>query len=171
MPAVQDDSQRDRRTAKRILAIGLPLVVIAATGVGYAYWTSGGSGTGSAATANPGNTLSVTQTSTVSGLVPGGAAQPITVRVTNAASASNPVHVNQVVASFTVTPSGTNTCAASNYDLAGATMTTTSPAAASHDVAPGGTLDFVGATLALTETGGNQDGCKGATVNLSYLAS
>src|SRR3954451_10958400 len=83
MPAVQDDSQRNRRTAKRILAIGLPLVVIAGTGIGYAYWTSTGSGTGTAAAgATPTAQLSVT----IPDLVPGSSVTGLVVSATNTSS-------------------------------------------------------------------------------------
>jgi hypothetical protein len=95
MPATNDDSQRNRRTAKRILAIGLPLVVIAGTGIGYAYFTGGtGTGTGSA-TAGSTVTWSVTgtggagtnpSTPATSFLYPGGATVPLTYRIVNTGS-------------------------------------------------------------------------------------
>lgn len=167
MPAVQDDSKRDRRTAKRILAIGLPLVVIAGTGIGYAFWTSNGTGTGSASTA-AGSTVTVAQLGTVSGLAPGVAAQSISARVTNPASATGTVHLTKVnVTIDTITGAGTGGCLPGDYTIASPDMTTTTP-----DVAPGGTADFTGATIVFANsTTANQDGCKGATVNLKFAAS
>src|SRR5690349_11118741 len=79
----EDESSRNKRTAKRILAIGLPFVLLTGVGIGYAYWTSAGAGAGTA-TAAPGVT-NAGLSAVVSGLVPGGTVTvPVTVSNPNA---------------------------------------------------------------------------------------
>jgi hypothetical protein len=48
MSQSQDETKRNLRTSKRILAVGLPLVIIVGAGIGYANWNQTGSGSGSA---------------------------------------------------------------------------------------------------------------------------
>ena len=76
----------DRRWKKA--ALTAVLLGIAATG--YAYWTSGGTGSGSATT---GTTTGITiiQTSTITGLYPGGPAQALSGNFTN--TNSGPIKV------------------------------------------------------------------------------
>lgn len=155
------------KVSKRILAVGLPLVVVAASGAAYAYWTSNGTGTGTATT---GTTLALTVAGATAptDLAPGVAAGPVTVTVTNPGSSS--VKVSQVVASIASVSKAAGApaggCTASDYTLSGATMTT-----GAAELAPGASTTFSGASLGFNNTGSNQDGCKGATVNLSYTAS
>jgi len=40
-----------------------------------------------------------------------------------------------------------------------------------QDIAAGATVTFSGATIQFNNKASNQDGCKGATVNLAYAAS
>src|SRR3954471_4421377 len=46
-------SQLMHKNTKRIASIGLPLAVVATTGIAFAAWTSGGSGTGTATSGTP----------------------------------------------------------------------------------------------------------------------
>lgn len=155
------------KTPQRILAIGLPLVVVAATGVGYAYWTSAGSGTGSASTAAGAATLVLEQVAAPTDLAPGTPAGAVSVEVTNPTGAASSVKVSQVVATFTVAALEGMSCEVTDYELLNGTMTT-----GATELAPGTSTTFTGATLAFkNSTTLNQDGCKGATVNLSYAAS
>ena len=68
-----------RRPAKKSIAIfSAAVLAIAGTGIAFAYWTSTGSGEGTAATGDAVTNLTIVQTSTVTDLRPGGAAQPLT---------------------------------------------------------------------------------------------
>lgn len=154
------------KTSKRILAIGLPLVVVAATGVGYAYWTSGGTATGTAATASEATELVLEQVAAPTNLAPGIAAGAVSVKVTNPADAASSAQVSKVVATYTVVPLDGKSCGDANYALLGAEMTE-----GAAELAPGESTTFTGATLGFANSAANQDGCKGATVNLSYTAS
>ena len=69
------------RTSKRLLAIGLPLTVMAVTGVAVAAWTSTGSGSGTAQSTTSVNSA-VSGTAHPADLFPG-ATKSVTVTITN----------------------------------------------------------------------------------------
>lgn len=160
-----------RSVSKQILAIGLPTVTVAASGMAIAYWTGGGgSGSGNATTATAGSTtLAVSQASAPATLAPGVAAGAITVTVSNPGSAS--VYAAQVVVTIdSVTkasgaPAGT--CDSTDYALTGNTTMTVGAA----NLAPSASTTFSGASLGFNDKATNQDACKGATVTLGYVAS
>jgi hypothetical protein len=162
-------SNRTRKLSNRTMAtVAAVLLLLAGAGVAFAYWTAGGTGTGSATTGT-GSDITANQTSVVAGLAPGGAAQDISGNFTNGTGAA--VHVNTVTVSIgTVTkasgaPAGT--CTAADYTLANAVSTVDA------DVATGtggswGTTDTP--TIAFNnDPAANQDGCKGATVALDFV--
>lgn len=152
------------RVSKQILAVGVPFAVVAASGVAIAYWTNNGTGTGTATTANP-VTLTVAQKTAPTGMGPGVAAGPIEVTVSNPGTSS--ITVNQVVASIASVTDGVGACSATDYTLTGGTMIT-----GAATLAAGASTTFSGATLGFANSDTvNQDGCKGANVNLSYTAS
>lgn len=140
---------------------------VALSGVAYAYWSAGGSGTGSADT---GTNVPITavQTSTVSAMAPGIAAQTLTGNFTN--TNAGPVYVSTVTASIaSVTKGGSPVagCDATDYALANAVMTVNAEV-------PAGTAtgSWTGATIAFNNKSlVNQDACKNATVALSYAIS
>lgn len=149
---------------RKKLAVGAAVAVVAiGGGTAYAYWSTSGSGTGSASTSAGAADLTVAQTSTITNLAPGVAAQGISGTVTN--NAANSAYVTKVVASIASVTGGAGTCDASDYTLANPQMNIGS------DVPSHGTVSFSGATLAFNNKATNQDGCKGATVNLAYAAS
>ncbi len=157
---------RRLKKSKKIALISA--AVVAGTSVAaFAYWTAGGSGTGSATTGTV-VPLTAVQTSTVSAMAPGLAAQTLTGNFTN--PNDGPVYVATVTASISsVTQAGLPAvgCDAGDYTLANAIMTVGAevPAGAAKGA-------WTGATLAFNNKAGtNQDACKGATVNLAYSIS
>jgi hypothetical protein len=113
--------------------------------------------------------LTVNQTAAPTNLGPGVTAGAITATVTNGGSSL--VQVNQVVVSIqsvTKAVGVSGTCDATDYTLSSATMTN-----GAGEVAGSATSgSFSGATLAFNDKPStNQDACKGATVNLHYVAS
>jgi hypothetical protein len=136
--------------------------VIAVSGVAYAFWTATGSGAGTVQAGTP-STLTVNQTSTITGLYPGGPAQALSGNFDNPNAYS--VYVTSVTASVSSISGNPGTCATTNFVVAG---TSNVPG-----LVPAGTGKgaWSGLTVQLVETGSNQDGCKGATVHLAYLAS
>jgi hypothetical protein len=157
-----------RKPSNRVTAtLAAVLILVAGAGVAFAYWTAGGSGTGSATTAT-GSDITANQTSVVAGLAPGGAAQDISGDFTNNTGAA--VHVNTVTVSIGTVTKATDApaggCTAADYTLANAVSTVDA------DV-PTGTSGSWGTTDTPTiafnnDPATNQDGCKGATVALDF---
>jgi ABC-type glycerol-3-phosphate transport system substrate-binding protein len=154
-----------RKLNRKTLAIGAVLLLAAAGA--YAYWTSGGTGSGSAATGTT-TGITVTQTTTPTGLVPGGPTKPLAGKFNN--TNDGPVRVNQVNATISSVTgpniTGPNPCTAADYQLNGF------PVTVGVDV-PSGTAvgDWSGASIQMLNTASNQDGCKGATVNIAYTSN
>ena len=152
-------------TKKKKIAILVTALVVLIGGAAFAYWTAGGSGTG---TADTGSNVPITvvQTSTISAMGPGDTAQTLSGTFTN--TNSGPVYVGTVTASISSVTKAVNapagTCAAGDYTLANPIMTVNAevPAGASQGSWSGATIKFNNKTAV------NQDACKGATVNLAY---
>lgn len=168
MSQPQTESQRNRRTAKRILAIFLPFVIVAGVGIGYAYWTTGGAGSGSATAAGSVSDVTLAPTSPVSGLIPG---TSVTVPVT----ATNP-NAQTSVAVATLTAG-----AVSSPDLAcdavvknaKALVTASATSPSSAVVVPaGGSASFGSVTIAMPDSlTVNQSPCKGKVISVALTAS
>ncbi len=151
------------KKSKAVVA-GVSMLGLVGTGTAYAYWSTSGSGTGSASTSAGVSNLEIKQTSTISNMYPGDGAQSIAGTVKNLAAQS--AYVTAVTASIaSVTPVGTGTCDATDYTLASPVM------AVGSDLATSATASFTGASLKFNNKTTNQDGCKGATVNMAYAAS
>ena len=148
---------------KAVVAAGAVLLVAAAGA--YAYWTTTGSGTGSAA---DGTTVAITvnQTSVITGLYPGGPAAALSGNFDN----TNPgaVRVGTVTASLVdVTGSvGTPACTIADFQQ-------NNPAASvnAEIVSGNGVGAWSGPSVQLLNSGTNQDACKNASVNLSYTSN
>ena len=152
------------RHKKRTVLIALLLVAVTG-GIAFAYWTAGGSGTGTATTGTATN-LTVVQTSTVAGMRPGDSAQTLSGNFNN--GNSGPVFVGSVTASISSVvkaagaPAGT--CDATDYTLANAVMSVGAEVPAGTGVG-----SWTGATIKFNnKPTTNQDACQGATVNLAY---
>lgn len=124
---------------KRFLAVGLPLTVVAATGIAVAQWTASGSGTGRAQAGQPvaPTSISVADATVSDVLTPGNTGDvlfqlhnsndyPIDVTVTKPAGAAAAVLPANCVVSYTI-PASTVVHVDANSDSA----LTTLPAAAS----------------------------------------
>jgi hypothetical protein len=149
---------------KKAVAIALTgAVVVGASIAAYAYWTAGGSGTGTAATGTF-TALTAVQTSTITDLHPGDSAQTLSGTFTN--PNDGPVYVTSITASIaSVTKAGgapAGTCDATDYTLANATMSI------GAEVLADDSSTWSGATITFNNKVTNQDACKGATVNLAY---
>lgn len=149
---------------RKKLAIGAAVAVVAiGGGTAYAYWSTSGSGTGSASTSAGAANLTLTQTSVISNLAPGSGSQTITGSVKN--NATNNAYVTKVTVSIASVDGGAGSCDATDYTLTSPDM------AVGQDLASGASATFTGAQLSFNNKATNQDGCKGATVHLSYAAS
>lgn len=149
---------RIRRGSRKTTVIA-SFLVLAVAGAAFAYWTAGGTGTGTAPT---GTTLALTanQTTVLTPMYPGDTAQTISGTFTN--PNTGPTYVTSVTAAITGVSGGAGACSAADYTLASPVM------AVGSEVAVGTGGSWTGATIKFNNTGANQDGCKGATVALGY---
>ena len=146
------------RKAKLVVAGAVALTAVGG-GVAFAYWSTTGSGTGTGSTSTGASSLVVSQTSAPTDLAPGVAAEGISGTVKN--TATNNAYVHTVTVSI-ASVTATGTCDATDYTLSNPTVTINT------DLTPGQTVPFSGPTLGFNDKATNQDGCKGATVNLAY---
>jgi hypothetical protein len=158
-----------RKPTKKTTAIMIAAVtVLAGGGAAFAYWTAGGSGTGTGATAASSANVTVVQTSVVTAMQPGDAAQTLTGKFNN--PNTGPAYVGTVTASIaSVDKAGgaaAGTCDATDYTLANAAMTVNAEVPAGSNVG-----NWTGATIKFNNKVTNQNQCKGATVNLAYAVS
>ncbi|WP_148614074.1 hypothetical protein [Nocardioides rubriscoriae] len=154
---------RRRRRVAVLTAVG----VVAAAGGAYAYWTAGGTGSGTVTTGT--NTaVTVNQSTVITNLAPGVAAQTLSGTFDN--PNSGPVYVGSVtITGLTVSKAGgaaAGTCDATDYTVGGTAVV--------NAEVPAGTAQgaWSGLTIAFNnKAGSNQDQCKGATVAIAYAAS
>ena len=153
-----------RGTKRAKIAVGTATVVLVGGGVAFAYWTAGGSGTGTASTDDVAG-LTAVQTSTITGMRPGDSAQLLAGNFDN--PNSGPIYVTSVTASISAVTKAdgvSGTCDSTDYVLANPTM-------AVNDNVPAGNAQgsWSGATIKFNNKADiNQDACKGATVTISY---
>jgi len=153
------------KKSKKILVVAAIIGLVSAGGA-YAYWTNSGTGTGTAATGTN-VPVTVNQTSTITGLYPGQAAQTLSGDFTNP-NAGN-TYVTAVTATgYTIDATHVTagcTVAGAHYTLGG-----TAPVGA--DVITGANKgSWTGLTIRMNNLGTNQDFCKGATVTVTYASS
>ena len=155
------DEKKNKKRGLKIVALTAGLALIG--GVAFAYWTQGGTGTGSATT---GTTVPITvnQTTTVTGLAPGATAVPLTGTFSNTNAAT--VKVTGLTAAVTGVSPATG-CSPSDYVIGG-----TAAIGNGGDV-PNGTNvgSWSGLTVAFkNDPAVNQNGCKNATITITYTA-
>lgn len=155
---------------KAVVAIGV-LGVTMTAGAAFAYWSTDGSGTGTAI-AGTSAPVTISQTEPISGLRPDGPASAIKFKINN--PSSGPQFVNYMNISVDSVVGGTDTnfpaCSASDFFIVQA-GTTTDPGKIAQNVAPGDTLfETSGAAISMVNKVTNQDNCKGAQVNLKFTA-
>jgi hypothetical protein len=147
-------------TKKRALVALGCTCALTVVGVAFAYFTSTGSGTG---TATVGSSSAVTLHATISPNLFPGSSSPVALTVDNPSSGSERVGTVSL-ASITV-DAGHSTC---STVITGGNPDFTMPAVVvNHTFAPGnGQTVTPSGTLAMNETGVNQDACQGATLTL-----
>jgi hypothetical protein len=155
-----------RKFSKRKIAATIAITAILVGGGGaaaIAYWTAGGTGSGTATTGTSSG-INVTQSTTVSGLGPGVAAQTLGGTFTS----SNPgkVYVTTVAPAITAIKTAAGVvitgCSASDYTLTNASI--------GAEVGTGDT--WTGATIAFNDKPTTlQDACKNAVLTITYTVS
>lgn len=148
-----------RFTRKKYLVAGTAAAVIASGGIAFAYWTSTGSGNGSATTGTSTAWDVAVDDVNLADLTPDGPSDTIGFTVTNPGSGV------QNLASTVASVTGTSNpgCTADDFSVSATSITYGS-------VAAGGSVSG-SFTVKLVDTGVNQDACKGVTVDLKVDAS
>jgi hypothetical protein len=157
-----------RKISKRKVAATIAITAILIGGGGaaaIAYWSAGGTGSGSATTGTSAN-ITVNETVPTANLTPGGTTVALSGTFTN--TNSGPVTITSVTA--TITGTSNPSCLASDYSLSNGGVATVPSGATSI---PTGTNvgAWSGLTLAMANTALDQNACKGATVNVTYAAN
>lgn len=157
-----------RMNKKRGATVAGLIALVAAAGA-LAYWTTGGSGSGSAGVASGQENLTVHQTTSLTPMYPGDSAQTISGNFDNPNSGPSYVATVTVsIASVTKAQGAVaGTCDSSDFTLAGAVMTVGAevPTGNAKGSWSGATIKFNNKPTT------NQDACKGATVALSYAVA
>jgi hypothetical protein len=157
---------------KKVVAIGLAAgITLGAAGAAFAYFTSSGSGPGSASVGTS-NTVTISQTGSVTGLVPGGAAQPVAYSFTN--TLGNGAQNFGLVSLTDISVSGG--LDPTNCNLALADIQQNTSASVIGTVNDGATFDSSSNTatqpsIQMLDTGTNQNACQGATVSFTITAA
>lgn len=174
----------------KVVVAGVSAATLAMSGVAYAYWTTSGSGTGSATTSSGSAAqLKVHQTSapTANQLAPGQPGSTLAGTVENLTASPNGVSyaLKAVKIDLDVTKASgaaSGTCDANDYKIvspnqqaaysvtAGVGTVTTNIKAdgSAYELTAGQDAAGWTSTLSFVNSAANQDQCKGATVNLTY---
>jgi hypothetical protein len=136
------------------------IVALGATGAAFAYFTSSGSGTGTAAV---GSSSAVTLNATISSNLYPGSSSPVSLTVDNPSSGSQ--RVGTVTLASISVDSGHSACSTA---ISGGNPDFAMPAVNVNKVFPPGNGQSVTptGTLTMNETGVNQDACQGAALTL-----
>ena len=146
---------------KRVLTAFGCTIALAAAGTAIAFFTSSGSGTGTAAV---GSSSPVTLHATISSNLYPGSSSPVTFTVDNPSSGSQ--RVGTITLASISVDAGHSGCSTT---IGGGNPDFTMPAVAVNKVFGSGNGQSVtpGGTLTMNETGVNQDACQGATLTLN----
>ena len=143
----------------RTIIAGAAVVGFVSAGVAYAYWTTSGTGSGTAATGTVVG-ITVNQTTSPTGLYPGGPAQPIAGNFDN--SNSGAVYVASVSAALGTLPTG---CLPADFTIAGTALVNANVAAGT------GVGSWSGLTITMNNTGVSQNACKASSIPLVLTSS
>ena len=157
--------------SKKGMSLLLVIAIAAISAVGaLAYWTASGSGTGSASTGTVLAGITVHQTSVSAGtLYPGGPVEELAGNFTNSNAGAS--YVTSVTASKASVSGGAEdplkpACTIADFQLNNAFT------AVGQDITTGAANgSWSGPDVQLLNTALNQDNCKNATLNLSYISA
>lgn len=164
-PVGTNPVSKGRRWKKPVALVGALALVVGGAGIAFAYWTSAGTGTGSAETGES-VALVVTSETPAGTIAPGSAGQTVEFTVTN------PGPGTQALSEVTVTMADANgvawvptgACLIADYSATITTEPVYGSIAATEFVS--GTV-----TVTLANTGVNQDDCQNQEVPLYFVAA
>jgi len=158
-------ARTNSRRKKRIIITLLAVISLTGAGVAFAYWTSGGTGSGAASTGSS-TALTITSETAEGVIAPGNAGQTVDFTVTN------PGPGVQSLTNVTVTmagPTGTPWVPPTGCLIADYTAAVTTAPAYGEILALGTRTGTV--TVTLANTSENQNACQGQAVPLYFVAS
>jgi hypothetical protein len=144
---------------RRVLVALGTVVAIAAVGAAIAYFTTSGSGTGSASV---GSSSAVTIHGTVSGALYPGSSATVNFTVDNPSSGSQ--RVNGIQLEKVTTDAAHSGCVTSDFTMPNVTVNQTFPSGNAQAVTATGSLSMANTAL-------NQDACQGAPLTLSLTSN
>jgi hypothetical protein len=151
-------------TKKRAVILAV-VAAMAFSAAAVAYFTTGGSGSGSA-TVGTSSAALITQTNTLTALYPGAAAHAVNLDIKNTGSGSqlvNAVHLDSITAD-----AGHATCDVSS---SGANAAFTMADVTVNETLAAGATTSKSGSLAMNDTGVSQDSCQGATLTLHFSSN
>jgi hypothetical protein len=160
------------KTKRARVGLGL-LVLLAFSGAAVAYFTTTGAGSGNVQVGNS-SALTITPTITPAsgGLVPGGTPAAVSFSV------NNPSSGNQYVSTVSLSGVQAYSDAAHTNNISGTgagkcdtTQFSMTPVTENQDVGPGNTTLGTNGSLVFADSGGNQNGCKGAYLVASFTSN
>jgi hypothetical protein len=145
---------------KRAIVVLGTVAAVVITAFAVAFWTGGGSGSGSAAVGTVG---SVALTGTVTPGSAPGTAEPVSFTAANASA--SPIKVTKVHLVSIAVDAGHAACETADFSMADVTE--------AHEVPAGATVDPLpnNGSLVYANTAVSQDACKGATLTLTLSSS
>lgn len=148
------------KLSKKFLIAGSIATLAIGGGAAFAYWSTTGSGTGSADAATSASTLTLATTFD-DGIAPG-TSKTVTVTADNPTAGGLSLRGNTL--SFVVT-TDVAACTAENFSIAAVPADDVTVAASATDTTVGT------ATLNMLDLSTNQDACKGATISVAVTAA
>jgi len=148
-----------RTTRKRLLGLVAAVGILSVTGIAIAYFTSTGSGTG---TATVGSTQALTLHATTSASLFPGSSATVTFTADNPSSGTeflSTIHLASVT-----TDAGHSTCSLTAVTMPDVTVSQTIPSGNGQSVTAHGTITFA-------DTGTSQNACQGAPLTLNLTSS
>ena len=159
-------------TKKKVAAGVAAAALVAMTGVGYAYWTSDGNGSGSATVGTDTPWQVTTDAAVGAALTPGGPTDTVDVHVKNNGSGVQRLEKLEVSVANSdgTTWDPTGTCSAADFSIGGEAGGVAHSETYTDDLASGETSTHT-FSIQMIDTGANQDDCRTATVPLYVVAS
>ncbi len=146
---------RELKSRKWVVLLG-GVLALAVAGGAIAYWTGGGTGSGSATAGTSGT---VALTATIGSGIALGLHVPVTFKAANASSSA--IRVTTVHLVGVEADAGHSGCVTADFTMEDVTQ--------NHDVPAGATAETLpqNGTLVYADTAVSQDACKGATLTLT----
>jgi hypothetical protein len=143
------------RFGRKAAVLGIFLGAVAISGVAFAYFTSGGSGSGSA-TVGSTSAVQISNDTPAGQLYPGGSAVSVSVHL------HNPGSGNEYIGTVSGSVEDNGSCLGSWFTVA--------PKAYNAEVNAGATNDTT-TTISMSDSGGNQDACQGKTLTIDWSSN